>query len=83
MLDREAFEERAAIMEFDGGMQRRAAEERARHECEARQIARMATHQERADYLAAVALHRGQEAADSLRRDAWGILCSMGVAGGH
>lgn len=40
--DREAFEERAAIFEYEGGMSRREAERRALHEVRAEQRRRAA-----------------------------------------
>ncbi len=79
MFDDELFEERAAVMEFDGGMTRKEAEAKARedlHRCEVRWCIRkffpdgiaMAAH------LETVERRRGKPAADRLRvdlRKAW------------
>ena len=79
--EREAFEERAAIAEFDGGLSRQAAESLAADEleahraaCEARQVAGMSSNQERADYINQVAKNRGPEAAQQLRRAAYNVM---------
>lgn len=70
----EAFEERAAIREFDGLITRERAEELAaleaerwREACEVRYVIWLNSRQERNDYLAAVRIKRGAEAADRLK----------------
>lgn len=85
--DREFFEERAAIREFDGGQQRQDAEaaarletERHRAQCEARALVAMLSNDERGDYLEDVERHRGKEAAQALRIAAWNLM--KGAANG-
>ena len=85
--DREFFEERAAIREFDGGQQRQEAEaaarietERHRAECEARALVALPSDDERRGYLEGVEAHRGKEAAQALRIAAWQIM--KGAANG-
>ena len=76
----EVFEERAAIHEYEAGMDRATAEtmaaastERYRHACEIRSV--VAKYQTEGGeavkaFLAQVAKHRGEPAADRLRADA-------------
>ena len=67
----EAFEERAAIAEHDGGQTRADAEAQAaeyRHRCEVRYVCAQGPAAD--GYLAMVAKRRSPEAADRLRRDA-------------
>lgn len=80
-FDLDQFEERAAIMEFDGGMSREDAErwaridlERIRRSSEARYVAGLPGNAERAEYLAAVASKRGPEEAQALRVAAWNLI---------
>lgn len=76
----EPFEERAAIIEYCGGINinREEAEEAARAEverfrnaCEVRTVAGLESDAARAEFLADVAKKRGNEAAQRLRRDVW------------
>lgn len=76
----ELFEERAAIREFDGGMDRESAEraaradvERYRHACEVNYLVTLGSKEGRRGvdrYLALVAQKRGADAAERLRADA-------------
>lgn len=76
----ELFEERAAIREFDGGMDRESAEraacadvERYRHACEVNYLVTLGSKEGRRGvdrYLALVAQKRGSAAAERLRADA-------------
>lgn len=80
----EVFEERAAIQEFDGGLNREIAERMAaasteayRHACEVRDVVsryRKDGGEAVKDFLSQVAKHRGQSAADRLRADALAAL---------
>lgn len=70
----EAFEERAAIRQFDGLMTREQAEELAlldseawREACEVRYVALLPDRQSRLNYLADVVKKRGEEAGARLR----------------
>jgi len=70
----EAFEERAAILEFDGLLTREKAEELGlleseawRDACEVRYVARLPTRKQRVEYLEGVAKKRGQASADTLK----------------
>ncbi len=72
---KEEFEERAAIMEYDGGLPRDKAEEEAekhRHACEVRYW--VALHypdgQAMNSRMNSIERRRGKEAADALRADA-------------
>ena len=72
MIDMEAFEERAAIMEFDAGMSREVAEKTAlQHmlECEVRDVIKRFYPDGAAakEYLDACEKKRGKDAADRLR----------------
>lgn len=67
----EAFEERAAIAEHDGGLSRADAEAQAaeeRYRCEVRYACSLGP--DAAAFFRDVAARRGQEAAERLRRDA-------------
>lgn len=73
--ERELWEERAAIAEYDGGLSRAAAEaqaaaylERYRHECEVRWCCANASRVR--EYVEDVRAKRGDEAADRLYADA-------------
>jgi hypothetical protein len=72
--DAEAFNERAGIAEYMGGLSREAAEKLAADEmeahraaCEARHVANMESNEARAEFINLVAKHRGPEAAQALR----------------
>jgi hypothetical protein len=85
---KEAFEERAAIMEFDGGLPREDAERAAEswaaqylHECEVRLIVAMyRDHGSDAvkEVLASIGEKRGAEAMQRLRADALKVLAEQG-----
>lgn len=67
----DAYEERAAIAEFDGGLSRAQAEALAAEErfrCEVRYVCKLGAAANQ--YLSLVADRRGQDAADELRREA-------------
>lgn len=76
----EVFEERAAIHEHEGGLDRETSERMAaasteayRHACEINSVVRMYRQdggEAVKDFLTKVAKHRGQSAADRLRTDA-------------
>lgn len=78
--DKELFEERAAIREYDGGMDRQSAEvaaradvERHRYLCEVNHLVELGRKEGSRGvdrYLALVAKQRGADAADRLRSDA-------------
>ena len=78
--EQELFEERAAIREYDGGMDRKSAElaaaadvERYRHKCEINYLVELGRKEGRRGvdrYLALVAKQRGAAAAEGLRADA-------------
>lgn len=72
---KEEFEERAAIMEYDGGLSREMAEaeaEKHRHACEVRYWVNRCYPNglEMADQMARIEKKRGKAAADALRADA-------------
>lgn len=80
----EVFAEKAAIHEFEGGLDRETAERMAtasteafRHSCEVRDVVaryRKDGGEAVKDFLEQVARHRGQAAADRLRTDALAAL---------
>ncbi len=72
---KEEFEERAAIMEYDGGLPRDKAEEEAekhRHACEVRYWVGLhyPDGQSMNSRMNSIERRRGKEAADALRADA-------------
>lgn len=73
MIDQEIFEERAAIVEFDGLLSKEEAEKQGaleseayRHACEVRTIAEWPL-QDRRDYIDQVEKKRGKKSAESLK----------------
>ena len=78
--EQELFEERAAIREYDGGMDRESAEraaradvERYRHQCEVNYLVELGRKEGRRGterYLLLVERKRGTPAAERLRTDA-------------
>ena len=74
--EKEVFEERAAIFEYEAKQQRDAAEKKAqeavekyREECEARYVLNLSDKIERNAYIKRVEERRGKEAAQKLRED--------------
>lgn len=73
-FDSERYDERAAIMEFDGGLSREEAEKATRkhmHECEVRDCIKRfyPDGNAMAEHLAKIEKRRGKEPADKLRFD--------------
>lgn len=70
-FDKEEYEERAAIMEYDGKLSRNQAESLARHECEVRWCVKQfyPDGEKMKRHFMDVEKIRGKEATDKLRDD--------------